>query len=569
MDYFATSQQHILAELERIDVLIRTQVWQARRIQQVDEHFQGLYIADEEVDIMLAEPAGLPRWAIQQGVNDRAQLGAALDRISSRIEQRKATSQQRGITLRLDRLAQLFELSRVEVDILLLCLAPEVDLRYERLFGYLQDDITKKRPSVDLVLNLLSGDLAAKLAGRRHFASTAPLLRHQLIYLFDDPSQPQPPLLSKYLRVDVCIANYLLDAGEGQREVIDSRLLPYVQCCAAQMRVEDLLLATEHKRRLVVLARNSVDRRAPLVFYLHGPYGVGKRTTAEAVAREVQMQLLCVNLPALLDSEVESFESMLRLIEREARLQDAIVYWDGFDVLLADERRTAREQFLTILSERKGITVLGSNATWEPAGAHRNLPFLRVELVRPTHVERRHLWSLALNSELPAAEDVDLDAISAKFRFSGGQILDAARTAHNLAQWRDPELGQVSAGDLSAACRLQSNRKLGELARKITSHYAWSDIVLPAERMAQLFDIVNHLKYRARVYEEWGFDHKLAMGKGLNVLFAGPSGTGKTMAADVMAGELGLDLYKIDLSSVVSKYIGETEKNLARIFAGG
>ena len=203
---------------------------------------------------------------------------------------------------------------------------------------------------------------------------------------------------------------------------------------------------------------------------------------------------------------------------------------------------------------------------WEPAGVHRDLPFLRVELLRPTHGERRQLWSRALASEVPAADDVDLDAISGKFRFSGGQILDAARTARNLARWRDPDSGQVNAADLGAACRLQSSRKLGELARKITPHYAWGDIVLPPERMAQLVEIVNHLKYRARVYEEWGFDHKLAMGKGLNVLFAGPSGTGKTMAADVMAGELGLDLYKIDLSSVVSKYIGETEKNLARIF---
>ena len=120
--------------------------------------------------------------------------------------------------------------------------------------------------------------------------------------------------------------------------------------------------------------------------------------------------------------------------------------------------------------------------------------------------------------------------------------------------------------DLYDACRLHSNQKLATLARKITPKYAWDDIVLPADRLEQLREICNHVKYRDRVYGEWGFDRKLSLGKGLSVFFAGPSGTGKTMAAEIIAGELGLDLYKIDLSTVVSKYIGETEKNLSRIF---
>jgi SpoVK/Ycf46/Vps4 family AAA+-type ATPase len=121
--------------------------------------------------------------------------------------------------------------------------------------------------------------------------------------------------------------------------------------------------------------------------------------------------------------------------------------------------------------------------------------------------------------------------------------------------------------DLTAACRLHSNRKLATLAHKITPHYVWEDLVLPAERLQQLRELCNSVKYRAMVYDEWGFARKLSLGKGVNALFAGPSGTGKTMAAEVLASELGLDLYKIDLSTVVSKYIGETEKNLSRIFA--
>ncbi|MEA1991063.1 MAG: ATP-binding protein, partial [Thermodesulfobacteriota bacterium] len=177
------------------------------------------------------------------------------------------------------------------------------------------------------------------------------------------------------------------------------------------------------------------------------------------------------------------------------------------------------------------------------------------------------LWARSLDGDTSLASDVDMSALANKFRFSGGQILDAAVTARNLVRWRDPENGHVTLDDLYSACRLQSNRKLATLAQKITPHYKWNDIILPSDRLEQLKEICNYVKYRSLVYDEWGFDLKLSMSKGLNALFAGPSGTGKTMAADIMAGKLGLDLYKIDLSTVVSKYIGETEKNLARIFA--
>jgi SpoVK/Ycf46/Vps4 family AAA+-type ATPase len=126
--------------------------------------------------------------------------------------------------------------------------------------------------------------------------------------------------------------------------------------------------------------------------------------------------------------------------------------------------------------------------------------------------------------------------------------------------------GETTLADLYAACRSQSNQKLSELAVKIEPRYSWGDIVLPEEKVGQVKDICNQVKNRYRVFGEWGFDRKFSHGKGLSVLFSGPPGTGKTMAAEVIAHELQLDLYKVDLSGVVSKYIGETEKNLSKIF---
>ena len=125
---------------------------------------------------------------------------------------------------------------------------------------------------------------------------------------------------------------------------------------------------------------------------------------------------------------------------------------------------------------------------------------------------------------------------------------------------------QPTLGELVAAARLHSTHGLSSLARKITPSYTWNDIDLPPQRLDQLREICNTVTYRGLVLDTWGFDARLSLGKGLNVLFAGPPGTGKTMAAEIIANELSLDLYKIDLASIVSKYIGETEKNLARIF---
>jgi SpoVK/Ycf46/Vps4 family AAA+-type ATPase len=195
--------------------------------------------------------------------------------------------------------------------------------------------------------------------------------------------------------------------------------------------------------------------------------------------------------------------------------------------------------------------------------------FIRLEFPQPGYEQRLELWCGALGEHQAAGLDpaIDLATLANTFRLSGGQIRDAAATARNLARVRSPAALQITQDDLHAACRLQSNRKLAELAQKITPHYSWDDIVLPADQLEQLREIFDQVRYRALVYDAWGFERKLAMGKGLNILFAGPPGTGKTMAADVLAHALGLDLYKIDLSSIVSKYIGETEKNLARIFA--
>jgi|SRR5919106_230081 hypothetical protein len=153
ISYFSTSLRHLLAELERIDLLIQVLVWRSRQVQETDEEYQGLYITDNEVDSILTHPAGLPRWATLPAPISREQVEGALRLMADEINQRKLVSQERGIRLRLEELTRTFGLTPFDIDTLLVCLAPEIDGRYERLYAYLHDDVTRKRPSVNLVLN--------------------------------------------------------------------------------------------------------------------------------------------------------------------------------------------------------------------------------------------------------------------------------------------------------------------------------------------------------------------------------------------------------------------------------
>ncbi len=222
-EYYTTSLQHILAELERVDLLIHVQIRRARQVHMADSEFQGLCISEQEIDALLAQPIGLPRRASALSPSSRTEVQTAFDQMAADIGKRKAESARQSVTLRLEELARLFHLTPFDVDTLLICLAPELDLRYERLYAYLQDDVTKKRPSVDIVLNLLCPSFEAKLAARERFSSESPLLKHCLLHLFDDPSHQNPPLLSKYLWVDERVVNYLFGSDE-----IDTRL----QTCA-------------------------------------------------------------------------------------------------------------------------------------------------------------------------------------------------------------------------------------------------------------------------------------------------------------------------------------------------
>ena len=565
-EYFQSNIDLLLAELKRIKLKVQLRLLSTRmNNSQSEEHdFMGLYVSEKQIDTVINnlnfQQEGQPSWPENSPIGT---LVESLKQYEEGIADKKKESQLRGLTFGLNNLERLFGLSTFDLDILLVCLLPELDLDYQRIYAYLQDDITKKSPTVNFVLQLLCNSYTDMLKARQTFSPEAPLLKYHLISLHDDHIPGPATLFDKFIHVDERITNYLLETN-----AIDAHLLPFTHLVYPTLKLQDIILSQEIKQLLTKLVTQYKGKA--LICHLCGTYGVGKQTTAEAVCSELGVPMLYVNLNEMVSVEMPP-ELLVPLIFREGILQNAALYLDGFDLLLRGEKEI-KPAYKTVIKELENyshLVFLGGEKNWQPRGRLEYKSFIDIELPIPSYLVRKQLWHQQWNGDLVLAVDVDLSDVANKFRFSGGQIRDAIITARNLAKWRDPGNERVTKQDLYSACRQQSQEILNAMAHKIQPKYEWADIILPEDQTEQLSEICSYVKHYSTVYGDWGFERKLSLGKGLNVLFTGPSGTGKTMAAEIIAHELGLDLYKIDLSAIVSKYIGETEKNLDRIFQEG
>jgi hypothetical protein len=560
----STAAEHLAAHLAWLRELLAWQVDVTRGTfgALAADEYRGLYVPDAEVELLRTGPTAIsPQLAARRAelTVARADLAAA-----------ETAALDQGVRLPLPRLAALFGLSGFDRDVLLLGLAAELDLRFERLFGYIQDDVTKKRPTVDLALRLLTNSPAERVAARAAFGPTGPLVRHRLLHVYED-GQRQAPLLARYFKVeDRIVAELLADSPESAP--VDAAIATAVSFERPRRPLEGLLLAADLGGRLQATVR---ERRGGLVLALQGTYGSGRLAVAQALTTLENRPMLVAMVDRLVagdEKDADHHATVTGAIERvlrEAELRDAAIFWQGAGRILREDGEPGwRAMFLAALDQFNGLSFLSLDKPWDPRGELRQAAFVRVELPAPSFSEREALWARRLNGEGPGSEV--LQVVASTFRLSAGQIRDAAHMARAIAGWRTAGSGgkgQVESADLFAACRAQSSGRLDALAHKITTTYRWDDIVLPADQVTQLREITLQVRHRKTVLEHWGFDRHLAMGKGVNVLFAGQSGTGKTMAADIIASDLGLELYKIDLSTMVSKYIGETEKNLDQVFS--
>jgi hypothetical protein len=551
----------LLLALARLDGLLKRAVATARDVYESGDSshlLRGLYVDVSQVERLLEHEPGAP---LLWGEPDDGDYVAADGS-------------------RLAWLQQTFGLSSFEMDVVLIALAPELDLRYERIYGYLQDDVTRKRPTVDLALHLLCPTAGARLADRAHFATDAALIRHDLVKLIPPDAAPDPPLLAHALRLDEQIVRLLVGGSE-----LDRRLMPICELVTPEVEWDEGLLSDDTVDRLSRLVARARAARKSLRLYFRAPDRLSRRRAADVLARRIGMRLLAVDAAEIPGASADVDET-LRLLFREAWLQDAVLFLDGIDPSNHPSETPNNGVFGDLVafeSDECDVTILGGERTWIPVGRGMT-GVLTVEIPASTYQVRLETWRARLGDAGMTVAAEGIEALAERFRLSPDQIADAVTIADNRAAWHDAEPGPVPTGkaakiaaktqvtppaleDLFAAAREQSGNKLSAHAFKVSPLYRWDDIVVPAETLSQLREMCSWVAHRQRVLSDWGFGQRLSHGKGVAALFFGPSGTGKTMSAEIIAGELGLDLFKIDLSAVMSKYIGDTEKNLARIFS--
>ncbi|NMB89540.1 MAG: ATP-binding protein, partial [Chloroflexi bacterium] len=509
--------------------------------QDPQDRFRGLYISNQEAQRLSGASRRAPEPAGDQ--EDLRQVLQAAEETCRRIEQ---AAGQMGVELRLAHLKQGFELNEFEYQAFLVCLLPALDRSYERMYGYLQDDVTQKLAGVDLILKLLNPGApgVARLENLDCFGSAGVLLRYRLI-------RPQPsfdgwvePRLDQHFEVPPAVVAWLLGGYFPEENWV-----AYFPAEAVSAEPGELPLPLDWARL--------VEFRPLLAF--SGPDEERQRQAARGVAAEFHLPLLEVQLGAASGPETLT-PAMLRLLIRDACLLGAVTYIRGWEAVL-DAHGFVPGVLLEELSNFGGLFILGSKAPWR-LSERGSRPVFQVAFPQPNGLERFRLWQQALGAQGEVPLDV-VRHVAGQYILTSGQVRNAVFNVVNQSY----QSGQpYSSEDLFQAARQQSSHHLEQLAQKVEPRYAWPDIVLPAEEIGLLHSIVSTVRHRSLVLEEWGLGKKLASSAGIAALFTGEPGTGKTLAAQVIAAELRQDLYRIDLSTVVSKYIGETEKNLERIF---
>ncbi|MDT9689866.1 ATP-binding protein [Streptomyces sp. P9(2023)] len=517
---------HLWERLARVELRVREAVAARHATDPApDDPYRGQYLTPEGAERILAAPA-----AYHPGTGGPA--GGLTDGAEA------------APGSRLHRLAEAFGLLPPDEELLLVALAPDIDARFEPLYGYLNDDLTRRRPTIGLALDLCG--LPAAGPGRFRFAGTAPLVRGGLLEIVE----PDRPFLSRTLRVPDRVAAHLLGDDEP-----DARLAGLVDTgSGGPGPYEDTVLR---------VAEAAATGSGPVHVRARG--GDAGRVAVDALTAAGRRPLVLDVAALATDPEVARVP---HLLATEARLSGGGIVVGPIEAL--EPERPERARWLRELcGTAAGVPLITyGTKNWDPLWSRQSpVPFT---VGPPTGSRTVAQWRQALTEATEAVRapvavpgDDELGPAVVSYRLDAEQVRKAATVAVRAAAAARRPLGPQ---DLRAAVRGQNGAGLERLARRIEPAVGWDDLVLPPPTRAQLGELALRARHRDQVLGRWRMRPGGGRGRGVIALFAGESGTGKTMSAEVVAAELGMELYVVDLSTVVDKYIGETEKNLERIF---
>ncbi|MFF8617807.1 AAA family ATPase [Streptomyces sp. NPDC015350] len=521
-----TAVEELWERLGHVEQRVRNAVAARRAVDpQPDDPYRGQYLTPEGVERILAARDAfgpVPQYASEPPARPRS---------GSRI----------------GRLVEDFGLTPLDVDLLMVATAPDIDARFERLYGYLNDDLNRRRPTIGLALELCG--LPAASSGRFRFSPSAPLVAGGLLTVLE----ADRPLLSRVLRVPDRVTAHLLGDDEP-----DGRLRGLVRAAGPGDEQPDPAPGTPR----VAAALGTGSGLVHLLDRGGDPGGLAVRALLAAGRRP-----LVVDIAAF--AAAPGPADLVRTLAAEVRLSRGGVVLGPLETLAPERPEGARLLGDLCAALRGTPLVVYGTKNWDPLWAGDSPVPVHVPPPGPAAVARQ--WRRALDRAgtsvgLPVGEaGVETGVVEATtaYRLDSEQVRRAAAVASRLAALEERPVG---VRDLRTAVRAQNGAGLERLARRIEPAVGWDDLVLPPETHRQLSELALRARHRGQVLGEWRMRPGGGRGRGVVALFAGESGTGKTMSAEVVASELGMELYVVDLSIVVDKYIGETEKNLERIF---
>ncbi|OMF86689.1 AAA family ATPase [Paenibacillus sp. FSL R7-0333] len=579
---YSSNQEHLAEELQLLELRLKLRYLAGPKphaeLELVDEEIRSLLDVQPEderyINLLTAEIAHLERQIAARlrtnfhpsaGQSPSPALRLTCTEMASALSLPGLEVTSPAPRLMLPEVASALNLSGLEVSILVACLAPELDGKYGRIYAYLQNDMSDKRPSVGWVLDVFAGAEEERQAARLLFDANAPLMK-LLLERRGEYGDSRIPLIARPLKLEDWAVNLLLGY-----EVLDERLTKAAKLSTVPLPQQSRFPA-ELEQKLLRFAKHYSSSGAGSsgssrsLLYVSGPDEAVKLGGIREVCGTLGLSVLVADLEKLLRPEAD-FSEMLRLLGRHALLMKTALCFTGFDSLVTEDDRYSLQirLLMEMLADSAPLTFILGEAQWGISFTGIPLNFMQIDLPFPDAAARKAAWT-AFGQKYKLSPQMELDEVSGSFRFTSSQIRAALNGGENIAVWNGSRERGISTKDLYQACYFQSSRRIQALASKVQAMYTWDMLVLPEEQLNQLKEICRQVKYRALVYGEWGFAGRLSLGRGLNILFSGPPGSGKTMAAEVIATELSLEIYKIDVSQIVSKYIGETEKNLSRIF---
>lgn len=462
------------------------------------------------------------------------------DKAHFHIQARVQASVEKGAFLALQYMREVWQMQELEMFFLLLSVMPQYDTRFGQVFAFLQNANRVCPPDADLAMRLF------------HFTERTEQIYGYCAQRRALEEKARFAFLNRTGGIDARACDFILQNGETQlKSEAAAVFLPGT--------LDSLPVKEDTAARIAQAVAGDDPEADTLYVCLKGRKGVGRTTLIRRAAERMGIPVTVFDCTASTGLRREEFFEALETACRECILVQGALAVTALDAL-AEEPDTVRRVLNTAgrYSGAVFVTVEEQTVTVPFSGGRR---WLEVTVPLPGRAERTELWRQAL-SRLPMETPADPYELANKFAITPAQIAGAVQAAQGMVQMGRSADKQT----LTQAVYHQISHKLNEHATRIHAHHTWDQLVLADEELKMLRRACDQVRYKHIVYDQWGFDRRLAYGKGVSMLFAGPPGTGKTMAAQVAASDLGIELYKVDLSRVVSKYIGETEKNLDKVF---